>query len=73
MSRRDINSWLSSAGLDRYSGAFAQVTAAGFLGLLMQDYAKYGVTDIEDKQRLFRLIKSINKEVEQARGLCYTC
>lgn len=31
-----------------------------------QDYSKYGVTSVEDKQRLFRLIKSINRSGEYA-------
>ena len=27
----------------------------------IQDYAKYGITSVEDKQKLFRLIKLVNK------------
>lgn len=38
-----------------------------FLGLLMSDYASYGVTDVEDKQRLFRLIKALSEEAKSKR------
>lgn len=32
--------------------------------LLMQDFGKYGVTDMEDKQRLFRLIKHVTAQYD---------
>ncbi|KXZ53036.1 hypothetical protein GPECTOR_8g401 [Gonium pectorale] len=49
---------LEDAGLKRFIPAFAQITDQAFLGLMMSDYASYGVVDLEDKQRLFRLIKA---------------
>ncbi len=50
---------LEDAGLKRFVPAFSGVSDQAFLGLMMSDYASYGVVELEDKQRLFRLIKSI--------------
>lgn len=57
-----VSNWLEAAGLQRYVGNFAGVSEETFLSLLMQDYSKYGVVSMEDKQKLFRLIKNINKD-----------
>eukprot|EP00803_Ostreobium_quekettii_P002186 evm.model.scf_360.1 EVM.evm.TU.scf_360.1 scf_360:11705-21458(+) len=54
--------WLEGAGLGRHVPAFEGLSEESFLGLLMQDYGKFGVTDMEDKQRLFRLIKGASGE-----------
>mmetsp|Transcript_4243 Transcript_4243/g.13533 ORF Transcript_4243/g.13533 Transcript_4243/m.13533 type:complete len:166 (-) Transcript_4243:1983-2480(-) len=54
--------WLAQAGLSQYAQAFSGVDERGFRALLMQDYGKFGVTKMEDKQKLFRLIKSINSD-----------
>ncbi|GFR51132.1 hypothetical protein Agub_g13486 [Astrephomene gubernaculifera] len=51
---------LEEAGLKKFVGAFAGISDQAFLGLMMSDYASHGVIDLEDKQRLFRLIKSIS-------------
>ena len=48
---------LASAGLERYANAFAGTSDERFCALLMQDYGGYGLTDLEDKQKLFRLLK----------------
>eukprot|EP00899_Mesostigma_viride_P015196 jgi/Mesvir1/23678/Mv18634-RA.1 len=56
--------WLTRAGLGHYSDVFASVDETAFKGLLMQDYGKYGVTSMEDKQRLFRLVKTVNTNPE---------
>lgn len=63
-----VSSWLEQAGLQRYVNNFAGVTEETFLSLLMQDYSKYGVIGMEDKQKLFRLIKNINKELTEDRA-----
>ena len=55
-----VLSWLDDAGLGRHKEAFAGVGEAAFRALLMQDYSKYGVTSMDDKQALFRLIKRVN-------------
>ena len=54
-----VNSWLANAGLKHHAGNFQGVEPEVFRSLLMQDYAKYGVTSLEDKQKLFRLVKSL--------------
>ena len=48
---------LSSSGLDTNSvRRMSQLDDAAFLGMLMNDYATYGVVDLEDKQKLFRWV-----------------
>mmetsp|Transcript_3040 Transcript_3040/g.7577 ORF Transcript_3040/g.7577 Transcript_3040/m.7577 type:complete len:713 (-) Transcript_3040:98-2236(-) len=56
----NVGAWLEEAGLGRYGGAFAGMADDAFRCLLMQDYSKFGVNSMEDKQTLFRLIKKIN-------------
>ena len=65
---QSVNSWLSEAGLQHHAMNFAGIEPEVFRSLLMQDYAKYGVTSLEDKQKLFRLVKSLQMpgpEVQQ--------
>ena len=50
------------AGLIRYWDRFNGVSEGEFGGLMMQDYARFGVVDMADKQKLFRLIKTLNSE-----------
>lgn len=57
---------LEDAGLKRFVPAFSGVSDQAFLGLMMSDYASYGVVELEDKQRLFRLIKSIAASVKSS-------
>lgn len=57
-----IQSAIAEAGLGRHAAALAQLSDAQFLGLLMSDYVKFGVTDLEEKQRLFRLQKALNNQ-----------
>lgn len=45
---------LQDSGLELYVDKFAPLGDADFLSMLMSDYARYGVVDVEDKQRLFR-------------------
>lgn len=54
--------WLAEAGLSAYAPGFANFSVDDFKSLLMQDYGKYGVTDMDSKQRLFRLIKRVSSE-----------
>ena len=58
-----VAGWLVEAGLGRHAEAFAGVGEAAFRALLMQDYTKYGITTVDDKQALFRLIKRVNSTV----------
>eukprot|EP00242_Pyramimonas_sp_CCMP2087_P007307 CAMPEP_0198205642 /NCGR_PEP_ID=MMETSP1445-20131203/9183_1 /TAXON_ID=36898 /ORGANISM="Pyramimonas sp., Strain CCMP2087" /LENGTH=146 /DNA_ID=CAMNT_0043878019 /DNA_START=261 /DNA_END=698 /DNA_ORIENTATION=+ len=59
-----VTKWLASAGLGKYGAKFrkAGVDERVFKKLLMQDYAKVGVDDLSDKQKLFRLIKTVNSD-----------
>lgn len=45
---------IQNAGLEQYASRFSVLSDSDFMGLLMSDYATYGVVDVEDKQRLFR-------------------
>ncbi|KAG1655340.1 hypothetical protein FOA52_008855 [Chlamydomonas sp. UWO 241] len=58
---------LQDSGLDPYVPKFSPLADGAFLGLLMSEYARYGVVDVEDKQRLFRLLKALNEEA-RSRG-----
>jgi len=64
----EVASWLEGAGLARYAGNFAGMDARAFRALLMQDYGRYGVTALEDKQRLFRLLKAKRSEASREGG-----
>jgi hypothetical protein len=45
---------LNAAGLEVYAKKLSYLDDAAFLSMLMSDYSIYGVTEVEDKQRLFR-------------------
>ena len=57
-----VLSWLAEAGLSAYASGFENFSVDDFKSLLMQDYGKYGVTDMDSKQRLFRLIKRVSSD-----------
>ncbi|DBA89426.1 TPA: hypothetical protein ACH3X1_004062 [Trebouxia sp. C0004] len=57
-----VLNWLAEAGLSAYAPGFENFSADDFKSLLMQDYGKYGVTDMDSKQRLFRLIKRVSSD-----------
>ncbi|KAK9821120.1 hypothetical protein WJX81_000795 [Elliptochloris bilobata] len=51
---------LCENGLQHHAPAFANLSEESFRGLLMQDYGKYGVVAMQDKQKLFRLIRKLS-------------
>lgn len=67
MASAQIGSWLSAVGLGRYADNFRGLSEAQFLALLMSDYPSYGVTEFEDKQKLFRLLKNLHSEQQHKR------
>lgn len=62
---------LTEAGLEHLKEGFRGVDVDRFRGLMIQDYEKYGVYDIEDKQALFKVVKDLDTyvdlHVDQAR------
>eukprot|EP00250_Pteridium_aquilinum_P011333 c19995_g4_i1 orf=366-2852(-) len=58
--------WLQSAGLQHLASPTASPSMDPRLlpNLLMQDYARHGVQSLEDRQKLFRLIKSMSGGME---------
>uniref|UniRef100_A0A1D2A7K4 Kinesin-like protein n=2 Tax=Auxenochlorella protothecoides TaxID=3075 RepID=A0A1D2A7K4_AUXPR len=54
-----VKNVLHDAGLGHLTPCFAELSYQRFKCLLIQDYEKYGVYDMQDKQALFRLIQSI--------------
>ncbi|MCO5580270.1 hypothetical protein L7F22_034136 [Adiantum nelumboides] len=58
--------WLQSAGLQHLASPTASpsVDPRHLPTLLMQDYARHGVQSLEDRQKLFRLIKSMSGGME---------
>ncbi|KAL0233542.1 hypothetical protein PCE1_002057 [Barthelona sp. PCE] len=63
-----VGNWLRRAGLDQYVPMFYEeaINEESFMSLSMQDYANFGVTAIQDRKQLFRLIQSL-KQDETAR------
>lgn len=59
-----IGNWLAQAGLQQFTANFAGLPEDGFLKLIMQDFPRYGITSLEDKQKLYRLIKAVKAESE---------
>ena len=57
-----IRQWLNKAGLVKYFDGFNKMTESQFASLMMQDYPKHGVSDMADKQKLFRLLKTVNAQ-----------
>lgn len=53
---------LEDAGLSHLTAAFEGLSLQRFKSLLLQDYEKYGIRDLSDKQALFKLIQSLNAE-----------
>eukprot|EP00703_Trepomonas_sp_PC1_P000158 JAP96448.1 Kinesin-13 [Trepomonas sp. PC1] len=75
---QQIEQWLSSAGLEQYIPVFinAQITPQQFTQLTIQDYQQYGITIIQDKQKMFRLLSGLKTaditkpvQVDQGRVL----
>ena len=57
-----VRLWLNKAGLMKYHDALGGLTESEFGALGMMDLAKFGILDLGDKQKLFRLIKNLNAE-----------
>lgn len=55
---------LAEAGLEHLKEGFQGVDVERFRGLMIQDYEKYGVYDIEDKQALFKVVKDLDTYVD---------
>ncbi|KAI8109294.1 hypothetical protein M9435_005705 [Picochlorum sp. BPE23] len=55
---------LAEAGLEHLREGFRGVDVERFRGLMIQDYEKYGVYDIEDKQALFKVVKDLDTYVD---------
>lgn len=59
MSVEDI---LVQTGLGHLAPAFQGTSMERFKGLLIQDYDKFGIRDVVEKQALFKVIKGLNAE-----------
>ncbi|GLC36230.1 hypothetical protein PLESTB_001366000 [Pleodorina starrii] len=51
---------LEDAGLKKFIPAFSGMADSSFMAMMMSDYNAHGVVELEDKQKLFRLIKSLS-------------
>ena len=53
-------SWLQEAGLGQYYGNFQAmgVNASNLVNLNMQDYARVGITDLQDRKVRFPFVRS---------------
>ncbi len=61
-----VSRGLEDAGLKRFIPHFQHLSDVAFAGLMMSDYASHGVTDLEDKQRLYRFIKQLHGKLDAA-------
>lgn len=61
-----VSRGLEDAGLKRFVPHFQGMKDADFCQLMMSDYASHGVTDLEDKQRLYRFIKQLHGKLDAA-------
>ena len=59
-STRVVSGVLVEAGLEHLKEGFHGVTLERFRTLMIQDYEKYGVNEVEDKQALFKVLKDLD-------------
>jgi kinesin family protein 2/24 len=55
-----VSGVLVEAGLEHLKEGFHGVTLETFRTLMIQDYEKYGVNEVEDKQALFKVLKDLD-------------
>lgn len=58
-----VDGVLVEAGLEHLTDGFRDIDIDSFRSLMIQDYEKYGVYDVEDKQALFKVIKDFDTYV----------
>ena len=64
-----VQAVLREAGLQHLSEGFGSLSLDKFRDLMIQDYEKYGVFDVEDKQALFKVVKREKETgVHEKRG-----
>jgi hypothetical protein len=68
-----IGEWLQRAGLGRFRPNFYGMNEPTFLNLLMQDYGKYGLSDMNDKHALFSLIKEVRAQLGLSEQTAADC
>lgn len=63
-----VGRWLADAGLGRFEAGFeAQgITEEKFVNLIVSDYARLGVTELNDRQTLFKLIQVVKREMDKS-------
>mmetsp|Transcript_2395 Transcript_2395/g.7443 ORF Transcript_2395/g.7443 Transcript_2395/m.7443 type:complete len:746 (-) Transcript_2395:596-2833(-) len=65
-----VQTVLQEAGLQHLCEGFGSLPIDTFRDLMIQDYEKYGVFDVEDKQALFKVVKREKEQsVHERRGL----
>eukprot|EP00798_Chlamydomonas_sp_ICE-L_P025310 gene25310-10965_t len=57
-----LSSSLVSAGLERFVPHFSDLNDHQFCALCVQEYSRYGLEELGDKQKLFRLLKMLNPD-----------
>lgn len=61
-----VLSIMREAGLSHLTDGFASLSLEDFKQLMIQDYERYGVFDVEDKQALFKVVKDVDRLVAVA-------
>ena len=70
MENTSLYRWLASAGLEGFYNDFRKsgVDESNFASLQFQDYDKVGVAEHQDRQKLFKLIQVVKRELEGGGG-----
>lgn len=65
-----VLNWLEAGGLAKYYPAFVEggVSEENFTSLQFVDYDRLGVSDMSDRQNLFKLIKLVREEMDKGSG-----
>jgi len=66
-----VRMWLQGAGLERFYVNFQKrnITESKFVDLIVSDYQSLGITDLKDRQLLFRLIQYVKRTSGQKSPL----
>ena len=61
-----IELWLQSSGLEQYIPNFLEsgITPQQFVQIGIQDYNRFGVQSLQDKQKLFKLCSALKAQAQ---------
>eukprot|EP00954_Amorphochlora_amoebiformis_P022743 1355266-Amorphochlora_amoeboformis.AAC.2 len=68
-SKGSVYDWLNSAGLARFYTNFQRegISEGKFVNLIVSDYHGLGVTELNDRQTLFKLIQNVKRDLDNPK------